>query len=62
MDDGVQLPKGYGHFKEAVYFLLTSAQKDERLSWCNCDDPSGVFIPSTTRYSQLYWVEPSYTE
>ena len=32
MDDGVQLPKGYGHFKEAVYFLLTSAQKDERLS------------------------------
>ena len=32
MDDGVQLPKGYGHFKEAVYFSLTSAQKDERLS------------------------------
>ena len=26
------------------------------------DDPSGVLIPSTTRYSQLYRVEPSYTE
>ena len=27
-----------------------------------CDDPSGVLIPSTTRYSQLYRVESSYTE
>ena len=23
-----------------------------------CDDPSGVLIPSTTRYSQLYRVQP----
>ena len=28
----------------------------------DCDDPSGVLIPSTNRYSQLYRVEPSYTE
>ena len=28
----------------------------------SCDDPSGVLIPSTTQYSQLYRVEPSYTE
>ena len=27
-----------------------------------CDDPSGAPIPSTTRYSQLYRVEPSYME
>ena len=27
-----------------------------------CDDPSGVLLPSTTRYSQLNQVEPSYTE
>ena len=27
-----------------------------------CDDPSGVLIRSTTRYSKLYRVEPSYTE
>ena len=25
--DGVQLPQGYGHFKEAVYFLPLSSQK-----------------------------------
>ena len=28
----------------------------------HCDDPSGVLIPSTTQYSQLYRVKPSYTE
>ena len=25
--DGVQLPQGYSHFEEAVYFLLFSSQK-----------------------------------
>ena len=25
--DGVQLPQGYSHFKEAVYFLPKSSQK-----------------------------------
>ena len=25
--DGVQLPQGYSHFKEAVYFLPLSSQK-----------------------------------
>ena len=25
--DGVQLPQGYGHFEEAVYFLPLSSQK-----------------------------------
>ena len=25
--DGVQLPQGYGHFEEAVYFLPFSSQK-----------------------------------
>ena len=40
--DGIQLPQGYSHFKEAVYFLpfnsqkslvlIMSPQKDERLS------------------------------
>ena len=25
--DGVQLPQGYSHFKEAVYFLPFSSQK-----------------------------------
>ena len=25
--DGVQLPKGYSHFEEAVYFLPLSSQK-----------------------------------
>ena len=40
--DGVQLPQGYSHFEEAVYFLPLSSQifwyslyrprKDERLS------------------------------
>ena len=28
----------------------------------SCDDPSCVLIPSTTRHSHLYGVEPSYTE
>ena len=27
-----------------------------------CDDPSSVFIATTTRYSKLYQVEPNYTE
>ena len=25
--DGVQLPQGYSHFKEAIYFLPLSSQK-----------------------------------
>ena len=37
--DGVQLPQGYSHFEEVVYFLPLSSQKyerpqkNERLSW-----------------------------
>ena len=33
--DGVQLPQGYSHFKEAVYFLPLSSQK----SWYSFYQP-----------------------
>ena len=51
---------------------ISSGQRSQTMSLLNtnymhidenhCDDPSGVLIPSTTRYSHLYRVEPSYTE
>ena len=31
--DGVQLPQGYSHFEEAVYFLPLSSQKFQVLIW-----------------------------
>ena len=39
--DGVQLPQGYSHFEEAVYFLPLSSQKFLVLILPTLEPPSG---------------------
>ena len=42
--DGVQLPQGYSHFEEAVYFLPFSSQKFLWAGFENAENPISGFV------------------
>ena len=47
-------------FLMCVLFIFFTAVANYLPNKLLCDDPSSVLIPSTTQYSKLYQVEPSY--
>ena len=57
--DGVQLPKGYNPFKEAVYFLPFSLQTFLVLILSTMD---GWKAESTLEPTQLFWIQDPWIE
>ena len=55
--DGVQLPQGYSHFQEAVYFLPLSSQKFLVLILSTSE---GWKAESTLEPTQWFWTRDSW--